>query len=138
MLTDKPVELSRRALKPSLNDIRARLIDACDWPLASRRWHMLREAWLSRPWQLLGDLGLSGPGTGLPGYGIEVAPTQWLKDLQLQLGDRLIAIDGLPMDAMHIPKLVDRLVDAEQFSLTLWRSGETQARRYCIASADAA
>lgn len=138
MLTDNPVELSRRALKSSLPDIRPRLLDACDWRLASRRWHALRETWLSRPWQLLGELGLSGPGPRLPGYAIEVAPAQWLEDLQLQLGDRVMAIDGLPLDAMHIPKLVDRLVDAEQFSLTLWRSGETQARRYCIASADAA
>lgn len=112
--------------------------DACDRESSSLRWAALRDGWLSQPWQLLGKLGLSAPKPGRPGYGIEVAPRQWMNELGLHLGDRVVAIDGLPLDARHIPKLVDRLVDAQQFSLTLWREGGFQALRYCIASAPAA
>ncbi len=140
LLTEQQQTLSQRALKQSPSSVpeRLRLKDACQSTLASQRWTLLRGTWLAEPWRLLGELGLSAPAPGLPGYGIEVAPAQWLSELRLQLGDRVLAVDGLPLDARHIPKLVERLVDASQFSLTLWRSGEVIARRYCIASADAA
>lgn len=140
LLLTQQQTLSQRALKQSPSPVpeRLRLKDACQSTVASQRWYLLRETWLAEPWRLLGELGLSAPDRGLPGYGIEVAPAQWLSELRLQRGDRVLAVDGLPLDARHIPKLVERLVDASQFSLTLWRSGEVIARRYCIASADAA
>ena len=125
---------SRSALKPSV----LALHDACDNSAASVRWSAIRELWLSRPWKLMGELGLSSPGTEEPGYGIVQAPLAWLNELGLSLGDRITAVNGLPLDSRHIGDLANRLVDARQFSLTLWRDHAYRAVRYCtVVASDA-